>query len=171
MKISATVMAIAGLCLVTACGPKGGGVAAGGGTGASKGAPASGPDRILNVSDLPRLKAGQWKQTLDDGDGKPTSITSCLSGKMPAMKMPKDCAKFTIKRTFLGAIVMDMNCGTPQFTMISHAVATGDFHNNMTSDMTMTITQPGAAAPRVTKMHVDAHYVGACAPGETPDDE
>ncbi|MFI4936315.1 MAG: DUF3617 domain-containing protein [Caulobacterales bacterium] len=163
-------LAMAGLCLVTACGPKGGNTAAAGGAAVTGGAPASGPDQVVNFSDLPHPRAGLWQETLDNGDGKPATTTSCLSGKTPSVKMPKDCSQFTIKRTFLGAYLIDMNCAMPEFTMVSHAEATGDFQTSMSSDMTMTMT-PKGQAPRTTKMHVESHFIGPCAPGQTPDDE
>ncbi|HEY2710201.1 MAG TPA: DUF3617 family protein [Caulobacteraceae bacterium] len=171
MKLSPTAaIAIAGLCFVTACGPKAGGnAAAGGTTTAAGGAQASGPDQVISFADLPRPKAGLWQQTMDDGDGHPASTTSCLSGKNPNVKMPKSCTQFTITRTFLGAIKMHMNCSSPEFSMVSDAVATGDMQSSMTSDMTMTVTMQGQP-PKTSKMHIDAKYMGPCAPGQTPDD-
>jgi hypothetical protein len=164
--------AIAALSLV-ACGPKGGGnVAATGQAPAAGGAPAaSGPDVAVNLADLPHPRAGLWRNTIDDGDGKPETMTNCLSGKTPTMpKMPPGCAQFSIKRTFLGHYVTDMNCATPRFTMVMHSEATGDFQNSMSSDATMSMTVPGQP-PRTSKMHTEAHYVGPCAPGQKPDDE
>ena len=169
MTMSRVSLAILGLCLVTACGPKTGAGAAAGGAASTGAAPTSGPDRVIDFSDLPRPRAGLWQKAIDDGDGKPASDTSCLSGKTPTMKMPAGCAQFSIKRTFLGAIVMDMSCTMPQVSMVSHAVATGDFQTHMTSDMTMTMTETGKP-PRTTKMHIESKYLGPCAPGQTPDD-
>jgi len=164
-------VALAGLSLLAACGPKGGGNAtAGAGAPAAGGAAASGPDVQINLSDLPHPRAGLWQNTIDDGDGKPATTTSCLSGKTPTMpKMPAGCTQFSIKRTFLGHIVMDMNCATPEFTMVMHSEAQGDFQSSMSSDATMTMSSKQMAA-RTTKMHSEAHYLGPCAPGQTPDD-
>jgi hypothetical protein len=163
---SAAVLALATFSLLAACGPKAGGNA----TASAGGAATSGPDVQINMSDLPHPKAGMWQNVIDDGDGKPATMTSCLSGKTPTMpKMPAGCSQFSMKRTFLGHIVMDMNCTTPQFTMVMHSEATGDFQSNMSSDATMTMSEPNMPA-RTTKMHTEAHYVGPCAPGETPDD-
>ncbi len=173
MSLSRTAIAIAGLCLLAACGPKPGGNAAAGSAsagGAAGGATAGGPDQVLNFSDLPHPKAGLWQETMDDGDGKPSNETMCLSGKVPNVKMPKGCSQFTLKRTFMGAIVMDMNCAEPEFTMVSHGQITGDMQSQMSSDMTMTMTMKGQPA-RTTKMHTEAHYLGPCAPGQKPDDE
>src|SRR5580698_3717346 len=95
---SIAAVALAGLALLAACGPKGGGNAA-----ASGGAPVSGPDVQITLSDLPHPRAGLWQNVIDDGDGKPATTTSCLSGKTPAMpKMPTGCSQLNIKRTFLG---------------------------------------------------------------------
>jgi hypothetical protein len=169
MKLTPTAaVAFATLALLAACGPKAGGNAA---ASAGGGAAASGPDVQLNFSDLPRPRAGLWQTVIDEGDGKPNSMTSCLSGKVPSMpKMPPGCSQFSVKRTFLGHIVMDMNCATPEFTMVMHSEATGDFQTSMSSDATMTMSSK-QMAPKTTKMHSEAHYMGPCAPGQKPDDE
>jgi hypothetical protein len=162
--IAAAALAAFGLA---ACGPKAGGNAA-----ASVGAqaPANGADVTVNMADLPRPRAGLWQKTLDDGDGKPVTDTSCLSGRTPTMpKMPPGCSQFSIKRTILGHYVMDMNCTTREVAMVMHSEAAGDFQNSMTSDATMTMTLAGQP-PRTSKMHTEAHYVGPCAPGQKPDD-
>jgi hypothetical protein len=173
--VAPVALALAALSLLVACGPKAGGnaAAAGGAPGAgapAAGAPASGPDVEVNFADLPHQRAGLWKTVIDDGDGKPADMTSCVSGKLPAMpKMPAGCSQFTIKKTFLGAYVMDMNCATPDFTMVAHSVATGDFQSHMSADMTMTMS--GKQMPsRTSKMHSEATYVGPCAPGQKFDD-
>ena len=165
-------LALAALSLLAACGPKPAGNAAVGAsaTGAPAAGGAGGPDVQINLADLPHPKAGLWQNTIDDGDGKPTTMTTCMSGKTPTMpKMPPGCSQFSIKRTFLGHIVMDMNCATPEFTMVMHSEAQGDFQSSMSSDATMTMSGKQMAA-RTTKMHSEAHYLGPCAPGQTPDD-
>ena len=163
-----TVVALAAFSLLAACGPKGGGNATA--SAGAPGAPASGPDVQINMADLPHPKAGLWQNKIDDGDGKPAVTTTCLSGKTPTMpKMPAGCSQPSIKRTFLGHMVMDMNCATPEFTMVMHSEASGDFQNNMSSDATMTMSMK-QSPPRTSKMHTEAHYLGPCAPGQTPDD-
>ena len=167
-----TATALVAVGLLAACSPKAGGnatAAAGGAPGAAA-APTSGPDVQITLADLPHPKAGLWQNVIDDGDGKPDTITSCLSGKTPSMpKMPPGCSQFSIKRTFLGHLVMDMNCTTPQFSMVMHSEASGDFQTNMSSDATMTMSGKSVGT-RTTKMHTEAHYVGPCAPGQKPDD-
>jgi hypothetical protein len=180
MRRKPTIIAVAGLCVLAACGPKPAGGATGAGASnatatATAGAPGagagpSGGDQVVNFSDLPRPRAGLWQEVLDDGDGSPDTSTTCLSGKAPTVKMPQGCSQFTIKHTILGAYVMDMNCATPQFSMVSHGQMQGDFQSSITSDMTMTMTVPGQPA-RTTKMHSVFRYMGPCAPGQTPDDE
>ena len=170
LNVSWAALAVVSLCLVAACGPNADRNKAAGGPATSAAAPTSGPDQVINVSDLPHLKGGLWQMALNNGAGRPATSTSCLSGKTSAMKMPKECAQFTIKRTFLGAIVMDMSCATPDYTMVMHMEGTGDFQRSMASDTTMTMTMKGQPAPRVTKTHVDAHYIGPCSPGQKPDD-
>jgi hypothetical protein len=169
MKL-APMIALAGLCLVTACGPKGGNSTAASASGGGGAAPASGPDVTINLSDLPRQRAGLWQTTLDDGDGHPDTNTRCVSGAAPDMSsMPKGCTQYSIKRTFTGAYVFDMNCKTAEFSMVGHTVATGDFQTQADSDTEMTMTIAGQA-PKTSKMHVSSHWVGPCAPGQKPDD-
>jgi hypothetical protein len=179
MHISRTAVVIAGLCVLAACGPKPGGNAAAGGAansaagggGASTTASAGGDGgQTVDFSALPHPRGGLWQETLDDGDGKPSVTTSCLSGKTPVMKVPKDCSQFTFKKTLLGAYVMDMACTMDGGSMSAHAEMNGDFQNAMTSDMTMNINITGQPA-RVMKMHTDLKYLGPCAPGQTPDDD
>jgi Protein of unknown function (DUF3617) len=164
--------ALAALSFLAACSPKAGNAtaAAGGAPGAAA-APNSGPDVQITLADLPRPKAGLWQNVIDNGEGKPDTLTSCLSGKTPTMpKMPPGCSQFSIKRTFLGHLVMDVNCATPQYSMVMHSEASGDFQTNMSSDATMTMSSKQMGT-HTTKMHTEAHYVGPCAPGQKPDDE
>ena len=176
MRLTPTAaVALAALSLLAACGPKGGGNATASagapGSPSATGAPASGPDVAITMADLPRPKAGLWQNTLDDGDGKPTTTTTCYSGKTPNMpKMPQGCSQLGIKRTFLGAVTMDMNCATPDFTMVMHSTVTGDFQSSMSSDAVMTMSMKGSA-PKTSKMHSEAHYIGPCPAGMQPDDQ
>jgi hypothetical protein len=174
MKL-ATLLGLTSLCLIAACGQKGGNAtASAGGTSSGGGAPAaatSGADTTLTMADLPHPKAGLWETTITDTDlPKPSTDTNCLSGQAPSMtKMPEGCADLSIKRTFTGQIVIDANCKTPQFTMVAHSVSTGDFQTHMSTDSESTMTMQGQP-PRMSKMHIDAHWVGPCAPGQKPDD-
>jgi hypothetical protein len=167
MKLTPTVAAFAALALLAACGPKAGGNAtAAGGSPAA----ASGADVQVNFADLPHQRAGLWKTVLDDGDGKPAEMNNCVSGKLPVMpKLPAGCSQFSIKKTFLGAYVMDMNCKMPDVTMVTHSEVTGDFQSHVSADMTMTMSTNGMP-PKTTKMHNESTYLGPCAPGQTPDD-
>jgi hypothetical protein len=160
----------AALALLAACGPKAGNTATAASGTATAGAPTSGPDVQIDLANMPHERAGLWKTVLDNGDGKPDETTSCHSGKAPALpKMPAGCSQFSIKRTFLGAYVMDMNCATPDYTMVAHSVATGDFQTHVSGDSTMTMSGKQMGT-RTLKMHTDATWVGPCPPGQTPDD-
>jgi hypothetical protein len=169
MKLTlATTTAIAAFALLAACSPKGGAGSTASGAGAA-GAPPSGPDVSVDIANMPHQRAGLWKTTLDDGDGKPDVSTSCMSGNAPAVpKMPDGCKQFSIKKTFLGAYVMDMSCTTPEYTMTAHATVTGDVQSHLVGDSTMTMTMKDQPA-KTMKMHTDATWIGACPPGETPD--
>jgi Protein of unknown function (DUF3617) len=170
MKLtSATITALAAFMLLTACGPKGGAGASASGA-AAAGAPASGPDVEIDPANMPHQRAGLWKTVIDDGDGKPDTSTDCMSGNVPAVpKMPDGCAKFTLKKTFLGAYIMDMSCTTAEYSMTAHAVVTGDVESHLTGDTTMTMT-PKEGPARTMKMHSDATWIGPCPPGQKPDD-
>jgi hypothetical protein len=176
MKKPATlVLAAASLCLVAGCGPKSGQTAspAGAAAPASGAAPAQGgPDTVLDFSALPHPRAGLWQTVTDTGDGQPETTTSCFSGKMPNIKMPASCSKVSFKRTFTGAIVSDMDCGSPggAYHMTSHSVGTGDFQSTWASDGVLTLEMRGRP-PQVVKTHAEAKYLGPCPPGQKPDDE
>ena len=169
--LPAAAMTLAACTLLTACGQKAGGNAASGGGGSSAaGGAASGPDVDIKMSDLPHPRAGLWKLSMDDGDGKPTTMTTCHSGKVPEMpKMPAGCNQFSIKKTFLGAYVMDMDCKTPDFSMSAHSTITGDFQTHVVGDGVMTMSGKGMPAKTI-KTHTEETWVGPCAPGQTPVD-
>jgi hypothetical protein len=167
--LPAAALTLAAITLLTACGQKAGGNAAAGGSPAAGGA-TSGPDVDIQMADLPKPRAGLWKVTMDNGDGKPDTNTVCRSGKQPTMpKMPAGCSKFTIKRTFLGAYVMDMDCKTPDFSMTAHSTVTGDFQTHASGDSNMTMTMAGKPTQTI-KMHTEETWVGPCAPGQAPID-
>jgi hypothetical protein len=167
-------LALAGFCLIAACGPKGGGASSGQATAAP---PASGADVQLSFADLPRPRAGLWRTTLDNGHGRLVTDDHCLSGKAPNIGRearfghgPSGCGQVSVRRTLLGAIVMDMTCGASGLTMTSHTVATGDFQTTMTSDSKMTLSA-GRMATRTLTFHSEAHWVGPCPAGQRASDE
>jgi hypothetical protein len=165
-----SVATLATFALLAACSPNGGGNTTASGA-AAAGAPASGPDVQINIADMPRQRAGLWKTVLDDGDGKPDTSTNCMSGNVPAIpKMPAECKQFTLKKTFLGAYVMDMSCATPEYSMTAHAVVSGDPQSHLVGDSTMTMSTKDQPTKSM-KMHTDATWVGPCAPGQKPDDD
>jgi hypothetical protein len=171
-------LAAASLCLLAGCGPKGGQAASQAGAaapagGASGAAPAQGgPDTVLDFSALPHPRAGLWQTVTDAGDGHPETTTSCFSGAMPSIKKPTNCSQVSFKRTFTGAIVADMDCGSPDgaYHMSSHSVGSGDFQSTWASDGVVTLEMRGRPA-QVIKTHSEAKYVGPCPPGENPVDE
>ncbi len=121
---------------------------------------------------MPRQRAGLWKLVIDQGDGKPVTSTTCLSGerRRPSRKCRPAAGAFTIKRTFMGAYVMDLSCATATYTMVMHQVASGDFQSHVAGDSTMTMSGKEGSASRTMKMHSDMTWVGACAAGQAPDD-
>jgi hypothetical protein len=166
-------VALAAVSLLAACAPKGGGNAPAAASGApTAGAtPSSGPAVQVNIADLPHYRGGFWRNDIDTGDGRPISITNCLSGRASVMPHLPPCFKqFSVKRTFAGAYVIDSTCESSLFTMVTHTVLTGDFQTNVSSDGATTTTTK-QAAPEVSKLHTRASYLGPCAPGQTPEDE
>lgn len=173
MQPTPTAAAFAAVSLLAACGPQGGGnaTAAAGGVPAIAAAPASGPDVQISAAALPHYRAGLWRNVIDTGDGRPITLTNCLSGKATAMPHLPPCFKqFSVKRTFAGAYVIDSTCESSMFTMAAHTVLTGDFQTNVSSDGATTTTTK-QAPPEVSKTHTQASYLGPCAPGQKPDDE
>jgi hypothetical protein len=160
------------LLALAAC-SKGGDTKSAAGAAASGGAPAAaspatGPDTAITEADLPHIKAGKWQKVETDETGKTETSTYCESGKPIRMaKPPKEqCARYELKRTFLGGLVMDMQCGDPkQYQMTAHASASGDFNSHMVTDLDMKVEVPGRP-PVVSKIHTDATYVGACDAGD-----
>ena len=167
-------LALAGLCLLAACGPKGG-ASSGQAPAAIPANGSNGSDVQLSFADLPRPRAGLWRTTLDNGRGHLLTDDHCLSGKAPNIGRELrfghgGCEEASLRRTLSGAIVMDMTCSSPGFTMTSHTVATGDFQTTMTSDSQMTLSA-GHMAARTLKFHSEAHWVGPCPPGQRASDE
>lgn len=167
--VSVSLIAL-GACSKGAGGASSGASQAAAGGGAAS--PASGPDTVITEADLPRMKAGKWQKVETDETGKSSTETYCESGKQIQMKRAdtKECSQFEIKKTFLGGIVMNMTCGTPQYTMTAHATASGDFNSHMTSDVEMSMAVQGKP-PFKSKVHTEATYLGPCDPGQKPDNE
>lgn len=141
----------------------------------SAGPPAAGADQlgpVIDVSQLPTPHAGEW-QTTETVAGKPAEVSkSCLSGKKPTLRAPKDCQSFTLHRTLLGAIVFDASCSFQGgVAMAVHSVMKGDMTTHYSGDITTTMKMGPNQPPQVEVRHTEAAYVGPCPAGETPDDE
>jgi hypothetical protein len=170
MKVVVSVIGLAVLCLVAACGKPGGTAGASAAAPMAGAGPTSGPNTAVTFADLPHPRAGLWQTTTDDGDGHPDTSSACLSGAAPTVaKMPAGCDQPSIKRTFTGSIVVDATCKTAQFSMTAHSVSTGDFQSHVTTESESTMTMAGQP-PRTSKLHIDAHWVGPCPPDQKPVD-
>ncbi|MFI4934802.1 MAG: DUF3617 domain-containing protein [Caulobacterales bacterium] len=157
-----------GLVLVAGCSSKGGGAntAVAGGPGAPAAAPASGPDTVITAADLPHPKAGLW-QVSNSVDGAPATLhQNCETGgtDFKPEQLGKGCSKFEFKRTFLGGVVINAECGEGTVKTAMHIVGSGDFTSTYVSDGTVTVTS-GDQPPRTIKSHSEAHYIGPCPPG------
>jgi hypothetical protein len=166
MTISRTLLCLAaGAALLAACSkPATNQAAAGGGS-----APAarSGPDVTITEADLPHLKAGLWSTTsTTPGDkGPPEASTHCETGEtIKPQELGKHCSQFSIKRTFLGAIVIDASCGQNGVTSTMHMTFKGDFNSSVSGDSQVSMSMPGQPA-HTFATHTESHYVGPCPAG------
>ena len=94
--------AIAGLCLLAACGPQGPR------SGNAVGGPASGGDKIIAEADLPVPRAGDWAETITQAGKPPQTQHHCETGKpIDAAALTRSCSQFTTKHTPQGDWVID----------------------------------------------------------------
>jgi hypothetical protein len=157
-----TGLATVGLIAVAACSPQGGG------NGTSGGA-AGGPDTTITLADLPHVKAGYWERVDSSNGQAPTTSHFCDTGKpIDLTSVTKNCSTFTIKRTFLGALVTDASCASGPVSSTMHMTISGDFNSSYTSDGQMTITMQGKP-PQSFAMHAVTRYLGVCPPGQSAD--
>lgn len=135
---------------------------------AASAAPASGPDTVISENDLPHPKGGEWLLTVSADGSPPVSHRDCESGERIDVKpkdMGKNCSQFSLKRTFLGALVMDATCTTGPVSYSFHLNVHGDFNNNYVTDSTGSVTMQGQPTRSFTS-HTEAHYLGPCTGGE-----
>lgn len=179
MRVSKAAAAWAALGLIAMAGcSKGGGQAtntasaAGAGGAPAAAAPASGPDTAITAADMPHLKAGYWETVSTTSGEAPETHHFCSSGKpfTPPKSEHAGCAAYSLKRTFLGAIVVDTDCAEGPVASKMHMTVSGDFNSAFTTDAQASITMQGKPATTFTT-HSVTRYLGACPAGETPEDE
>ncbi|HEY1752203.1 MAG TPA: hypothetical protein VGG29_13155 [Caulobacteraceae bacterium] len=174
MRRTVVVAAAAGLMMAAACSQGGGSgntAATNGAGGAGQAAkPASGPDIVISAADMPHVKAGYWAR-VETTNGQGAQVThSCESGKpVDFGKTPKECSSFALKRTFLGAIVLDGACKSGPVSSTMHVTISGDFDSHYVTDGAATITMEGRP-PTSFATHTEAKYLGPCPPGVKPED-
>lgn len=169
--VQPAVLAVVVAALLASCAPKtAGNAAAGGAQGqAAGGGPASGPDVVIQASDLPKPKVGYWQIVEADDKGHSSTSQHCETGKpVDFSQMGKGCSQFTIKRTFLGDIVMDASCNEGGYATTMHITAHGDFNSSYTVDGEGSVSIPNRPVDTF-KTHTEARYVGACPPGSADD--
>jgi hypothetical protein len=170
MTILRTVLClVAGAGLLGACSkPAATSQAAAGSAAASSASGASsGPDVTITETDLPHLKPGLWSTTVTSSaeGGKPDTSTHCETGQtIKPVSMGKVCSRFSFKRTFLGAIVIDAACGRNGVTTTMHMDIHGDYNSAITGDSQVSLTLPGQGTQSFTT-HTESHYVGPCPAG------
>jgi phosphate-selective porin len=138
---------------------------------AASAAPASGADTVISENDLPHPKGGEWAMSMMVNGAPAVTHNVCETGERinikPSQQLSKNCSQFSIKRTLLGGLVVDMACTGPMnMAMTVHSEVKGDFNENYVSDTTSSVTMQGQPARSFTT-HTEAHYVGPCTSGGT----
>jgi hypothetical protein len=152
---------------LAACSKGGGGAAHSAGQAA---APAA-AEVAISEADLPHVKAGYWEVTDTGLRGISATRHSCASGKPMRVNAAglSHCSQFSFKRNLLGQVVIDATCGEHGFSGASHGVISGDFDSNYVTEMTTTLTIPGRS-PMSFHWKSQAHWLGPCPAGSTPED-
>lgn len=153
---------------LSACSPKGDQASAPSAAGAVAGA------KTALTGQPPKPKAGIWETTMNMGGATPMKVSSqvCLDAAMlngdawlsQRTQGAADCRQ-TVKGTLSGYTV-DSVCKISGRTMVTHAVASGDFNTAYVMDMTTRSDPPSEGMPAEMKMQVSARYLGPCAPGQ-----
>lgn len=139
------------------------------------GAPASAPAAkdqlgpVIPASQLPSIKAGLWEVTETSAGQKPRVERICQSGKKKPLTMGSGCSELTLRRSMLGAYVIDSQCGGGGIALKLHMEARGDFQSRYSLDTTSAIKLPGKP-DQVDASHKEGRYIGACPAGMTPDE-
>lgn len=84
-------------------------------------------------------------------------------------KAGRHCSKMSFRRMADGTITLDSACADGAISTTSHTVYSGDFASAFTSDGETQVTMAGRP-PRTMKSHKAFRYLGACAPGQRPDE-
>jgi hypothetical protein len=165
MTISRTALIlVAGAALVAGCSKSGGNTTAAASAGAPAAAPTSGPDTVITAADLPHPKAGMWVVSSSTNGGPPHTSQSCYHGepfKMNEHPVP-GCTGTVLKRTFLGAYVMDADCAEHGFESSMHMDVHGDWTGGAyTTNGSVHMVFPGRPPMDITT-HSEAHWMGPC---------
>jgi hypothetical protein len=151
------LMALAGLCLLAACG-KGGNVAP------ANTAPAP-VDTVITPAQFPTPKAGYWAETDTDNGGTPETRYQCENGApISTSDMAEGCSSLLFKHLANGSYTIDMQCSSDGVTKSTHVVFKGDPNSAFSMDGTRTSGGPGQPTTSETH-HEDAHFAGPCPSG------
>lgn len=114
------------------------------------------PGAPVSVAALPHPKAGLWRWS----SGVVGVKDLCLSGQVLSVLEPRPgCPAVRQVVTRNGAYIVEAHCPTGAVRRL-YARAWGDFDRVFWTDVTV-----GEAAD-----HAEYRYLGACAPGQKPDD-
>lgn len=130
-------------------------------------AASSGPDVAITEADLPRLKAGLWSTTISTSaeGARPETNTHCETGEsIEPQSLGKTCSHFSLKRTFLGAIVIDATCGAGGVVSTMHMSVHGDYSSAIVGDSQVSLTVPDQPT-RTFTTHTESHDAGPCPAG------
>jgi hypothetical protein len=162
------VVLLAGAGLLAACSQPGGNTAASSSAAAASATLATGPDVAINEADLPHPKLGMWVVT-SSFNGRPphvdhncTKVDQSINLRKNLSRIGQVCSVFTLKRTFLGAYVLDATCGARGVSSTIHDVIHGDFTGgSYTTDTTAHMTLAGRP-PMDFTTHSEAKWLGPC---------
>jgi hypothetical protein len=140
---------------------------------AAPSAPASGP---VALADLPRRKAGLWKQTMTM-EGRPgmtpameTCVDPATESRMAALGQREGqakCSSQTFSRNLDGSITFSAVCPTGDGgTSTTKGTVTGDFGSSYKVDVDSRITGANPAANGERKVSMSATWEGPCPGGE-----
>jgi len=125
----------------------------------------------------PQPKLGLWKLTISTDDGPGISFTGemCIDAQtqrsafeVSPRARSRNCTEPKFSPNPGGGVVFDGTCKVNDRVITSHGVATGDFSNAYSVDMTTRMDPPLPGGLGGGRSRIDARWAGACKPGQRP---
>ncbi len=124
----------------------------------------------------PQRKPGLWQVSITTSSGMGMTLggdvcvgpdTDKSSSFADSPMSSKACSGSQFHPT-AGGIEFDSTCKVQDRTVVSHGVATGDFSSSYAVDVTTHMDPPIPGMHGDSKTHMEAHWLGACKPGQVP---